>query len=488
MKSLLLAALASALAFSGARAEPRPNLVFLLTDDQCSDSLGCYGNADVQTPQIDRLAAEGVAFDCHYDTTAICMASRASIVTGMFEYKTGCNFDHGALLAEHWAKSYPILLREAGYRTAMAGKIGFEIAAKPKGKGALPEGDFDKWGAGPGQTEYETAKNPSMVKYAAEFPHSTRAYGAFGRDFIAESAAAGKPFCLSISFKAPHHPVQPDPVFDDVYAGKAFAKPKNFGRENGAHFSKQSRQGRQYERFISWGYASDYEAVMAKYHQQIYAVDVAVGMIREALEKHGVAGNTVIVFTSDNGFLCGAHGYGSKVLPYEEASRVPLIIYDPRLPKAAGLPRRCDQLTGNVDLAPTLLDLAGIAPPPNMDGKSLRPLLEENGSAVHRWLPLINVWGPAKVHSLAVVTREKKFIYWPYGGDGFTPTEELYDLAEDRLELKNLAAVGGSGLGEMRALYDEAVAHWKREAVPYHGYQVFGKIFDRALPWAEKVR
>ena len=99
----------------------RPNIIFLLADDQCTYSVGCYGNKDVQTPNMDRLGREGVIFDNHYNTTAICMASRANIMTGLYEYRTGCNFSHGNMKAETWAKSYPVLLREAGYLTAFAG-------------------------------------------------------------------------------------------------------------------------------------------------------------------------------------------------------------------------------------------------------------------------------------------------------------------------------------------------------------------------------
>ena len=207
------------------------NLIFLLSDDQTTYSMGCYGNEDVKTPHMDQLAADGMIFDNHYDTTAICMASRASIFTGLFEYRTGCNFDHGHMIEKKWAKSYPMLLREAGYRTAFAGKFGMEIADKPEAKkGRLAEEDFDKWGGGPGQTSYKTKINKSMAAYAEEYPHSTVSYGAFGRDFIKESAEDDSPFCLSISFKAPHMPATPDPQFDDVYAGKTFTKPVNYGR------------------------------------------------------------------------------------------------------------------------------------------------------------------------------------------------------------------------------------------------------------------
>ncbi len=461
-------------------AEEPPNIVFLLTDDQSTYTLGCYGNRDVKTPHIDALAADGMVFDRHYDTTAICMASRASILTGLVEYRTGCNFEHGNLLRSKWEESYPMLLREAGYRTAIAGKIGIEIADMPEGKGALPESDFDKWGAGPGQTSYHTRQNKSMAAYAEEYPHSTLSYGAFGRDFIAESAGGDKPFCLSISFKAPHHPTTPDPRFDDVYAGKTFTKPPNYGRENGQHFSEQSRQGRQYERFHSWGYADDYDKVMAIYNQQIYAIDVAVGMIREALEKNGVAGNTVVIFTSDNGFLCGSHGYGSKVLPYEEASRVPMILYLPGH-ENSGKQIRCDALTGNIDFHPTLLELAGIEVPDGIDGKSLLPLYDDPGTAIHEQLPLINVWGPKEVHSLGVVTRDWKYIYWPHDEGGFEATEELYFIGEDPLEMENQIAnpAHSSKLEEMRNRYDGEVGSWRKKAVPYHNYQPFGRKFQR---------
>lgn len=460
--------------------DERPNIVFLMSDDQCTYSMGCYGTPGVKTSNLDQLARDGMVFDNHYDTTAICMASRANVMTGMYEYKTGCNFTHGALLQEHWQKSYPILLREAGYQTAFAGKFGFEVTEKPEKNGVLPVGDFDRWGGGPGQTSYETKKNKSMVKYAEQYPHSTLSYGAFGRDFVQDAAKSDKPFCLSISFKAPHQPTTPDPKFDSVYAGKSFTKPGNYGRVYGEHFSTQSRQGRQFERFHSWHYSDNYDEVMATYYQQIYAIDVAVGMIREAIVDSGAADNTVIIYTSDNGFLCGSHGYGSKVLPYEEASRVPLIVLDPRHDNS-GKKLRCEALTGNVDFAPTILTLAGIDVPEDMDGRNLMTLYDDPAGTIHESLPLINVWGPEKAHSLAVVTRDWKYIYWPYDDGDFEPTEELYDTKNDPLELTNVAAVGSlaADLVRMRGVYDSCVDDWKKSAVPYHNYQPFGEVFTR---------
>ena len=181
-KSIFLGVTSICGVLSLAYGDDAPNIIFLMSDDQSSYTLGCYGNKDVKTPNLDKLSADGVTFDNHYVTTAICMASRAIVMTGMYEYKTGCNFDHGNMEEKDWKKTYPLLLREAGYVTAFAGKFGFDIAEKPgsKKKQPLPEKDFDRWGGSPGQTKFETSSNKSMKSYAQKYPHSTLAYGAFG--------------------------------------------------------------------------------------------------------------------------------------------------------------------------------------------------------------------------------------------------------------------------------------------------------------------
>ncbi len=461
----------------------KPNIIYLMADDQNVLSVGCYGNTEVSTPHLDKIGEQGIIFSNHYNTTSICMASRATVFTGMYEYKTGTNFDHGNMKPEVWKKSYPVLLREAGYLTAFAGKFGFEVEDL-----GLCEDDFDIWGGAPGQSSYVTKENESMEKYAKDFPHSTLSYGAFGQDVIKEAVKQDKPFCLSISFKAPHRPVAPDPKFDDVYAGKTFTKPANFGREAGEHMSEQSKQGRQYTRFEEWHYDTDYDGVMAKYYQLVYGVDVAVGMILEELEKQGLANNTVIIYTSDNGYICGSHGYGSKVLPMEESSRAPLMVYDPRS-KVAGKKLKCAALTGNIDFAPTILELAGVAIPKNMDGESLVPLLKNPNKDIHKQLAFINAWGSVPTQSLTCLTKEWKYTYWWYGNDKMKPTEELYNLESDPLELNNLAndTETSTRLREMRTKYDEELEKWKSEAVNYNYYQQYGTLFDRSISWEQKV-
>ena len=251
--------------------------------------------------------------------------------------------------------------------------------------------------------------------------------------------------------------------------------------------SQQSKQGRQYTRFVEWHYDTNYDGVMARYYQLVYGIDVAIGMIFEELEKQGIADNTVIIYTSDNGYICGAHGYASKVLPMEEASRAPLMIYDPRS-ENAGKKLRCKSITGNIDFAPTILDLAGQPIPKNMDGKSILPLLENPKKDIHTQLTFMNAWGIVPTQSLSCITKEWKYTYWWYGDSKMKPVEELYNIKNDPLEMKNLVedCKVQSDLKKMRAKYDNELKTWKKEAVDYNDYQQYIKLFDRSIPWDQK--
>lgn len=226
---------------------------------------------------------------------------------------------------------------------------------------------------------------------------------------------------------------------------------------------------------------------MRKYHQQVYGIDVAVGMIRDELKAQGVEDNTVVFYTSDNGYICGSHGYGSKVLPMEESSRVPLMIYKPDSP-LNGKQIRCDRLTGNIDFAPTILELAGLPVPENMDGKSLLGLLENPEEGGHEQLAFINVYGAMPTRSLTCITQQHKYTYWWYSDETMEPVEELFDNRNDPLEITNLAADPDSQsiLETMRSRYDKELNKWNSEAVDYNDYQRFGVLFDRNIPPTEK--
>ena len=477
----LLAASALLHAAAFASAATPPNLIFLFSDDQNARAIG-YENPEVNTPHLDQLAREGVRFTNHYNTTSICMASRCNVLTGLYEYRHGCNFDHGDLARRFLEESYPVLLRRAGYTTGFAGKIGFDLKGE---KFDALASFFDRWAGGPGQTFYETEKNPGIARYATQYPHSSRAYGAWAVDFLKTAKATGKPFCLSVSFKAPHLPFTPDPQDAKLYAGKKFSRPPNYGVDRGRLLSAQARTSRAATGYREW--INDYDNSAAAYYALITGIDAAVGMIREALTREGLAANTVIVYTSDNGYSMGAHGFGDKVLPYEAASKSPLIVFDPRLPRAhAGTVSHA--LTANVDVAATLHALAGVPAPAGIDGKSLLPLLTAPQGRVRDALPLFNFWGAASAQSLAIVMPGWKYIYWAHGGEGMQPTEELFALAADPYELNNLAADArhAAQLATLRRAYDTELAAIQARLTSGHDYEKYPMLFSRTIPWSEK--
>ncbi|MFI3290663.1 MAG: sulfatase [Opitutales bacterium] len=472
--------------------DTRPNIIVFLTDDQMRNSTGVYGNKQVKTPNMDKLANNGVIFANNYATTSICMASRACIMTGMYEYKTGCNFNTFGLSEKTFSKSYPMILKDAGYYVGFAGKFGFAVTPEEGGSPThikyeqMPVDSFDNFAGGLNQTDYNTAKNKNIAKYAKEYPHSTRAYGAFCSDFIREAKATGKPFCLSMSFKAPHKPNSPDPFFDDIYKDVVWEQPSNFGRENGKHLAPQSRMGRQYKSlFESFGYEKDYQNTTRQYHQLIYGVDYAIGMILETLEKEGLADNTIIILTSDNGYNAGSHGFGGKVFAYEEATKTPLIIYNPKAKKADSIWR--NSVTANIDLAPTILDYAGIEIPENMDGKSLRTVIDSPKAKVRDVLALINVWINDPTISYSVVSEDYKYIYWA-NAEKVPATQEFFHISKDRQEMSNEInnPEYKPALDDMKAKYAVELDRWKKNSIDAEVYTRFATIFDQDIDWADK--
>lgn len=464
-----------------------PNIVFLMADDHRAFALGCAGDKNIKTPNMDKLAARGIRFENCYATSPICMASRATVMTGMYEYKTGCNFATGRLSADDWDNlAYPVLLKKAGYRTAFAGKWGFPLNVSDYA------GQFDKWGGfrGAGQGSYDTAANPSLKPYARKYPHVTRALGAFGRDFIRESVQTQKPFCLSLSFKAPHKPHNKiDPEDQKLYRETNLPKPENWGPEYSKKLPIQARLSRQYIQRSEWD-ADHFDDHIKCYYQLISGVDSAVGMVLEELESRGVADNTVIIYTSDNGYFCGAHGLQGKVLPYDDSSLIPLIIYDPRI-HTGKKNLTCNAVAGNIDFAPTILDLARVPVPKKVDGRSLIPLIKRSSQKIHESILLMQNWGWANDdHSrgLAVVTERWKYIVWCYADENVPPAEELFDLKNDPLETGNLLAESEMRpvLGMMRKLYDLHHEHFSKHCVNDEDYTRHRQIFNRRIAWRKK--
>lgn len=408
--------------------DTRPNLIFLLTDDQRADDLGCYGNTVIKTPNLDSLSQRGVRFTRFFVTSPICMASRASYFTGRVERSHACNFYYRHLAAKDWAQSYPVLLRQAGYRTGLIGKFGVIVEGASTG---LPTGDFDSFDGFRGQGDY--------FPQGKEGPHLERLMGEQAVHFLRGSAKSDKPFCLSVSFKALHDPLTPDPAFSRLYEKVRPYLPISPAFREIAGLPPVFGEAAWYAR-LSWQkYCSTEERLhefIRHRYRLIAGVDAAVGRILAELEKLDLAGNTVILFASDNGYYYGEHGLNTKFYLHEESVRVPLIVMDPRLPQRAGA--NVDALTANIDVAPTLLDLAGIKAPGGIQGRSLLPLVR--GETPDDWREAILCENLAKERRPmcdAIRTQDWKYIAY---FETEPLQEELYHLAVDPREQRNLAA------------------------------------------------
>ena len=410
------------------------NVVFLLADDLRWDALGCTGNRIVRTPNIDRLAAEGVLFTNSFVTTSICAVSRASFLSGQYARRHGINDFATPFSPTAWAQTYPALLRKAGYRTGFIGKFGVGKDVRPMGR------EFDYWRGLPGQAgPFLDPKNPSR-------PHATARFGSQALEFLS-GCRPGKPFCLSVSFSAPHardgapREFPPDPRDEKLYADATIPVPQTAHEKYFRllpRFVQQSEGRRRWKRRFAT--PEMFQKTVRDYYRLITGIDREVGRIVEALQARKLADDTLIVFTSDNGFFLGERGMADKWLMYEDSIRVPLIVFDPRLPKKQR-GRKVGEMVLNIDIAPTILDYAGIRAPQGMQGRSLRPLVRgEKQEWRSEWFYEHHTFPKILPPSEGVRTGRWKFLRWV----GVDPAvEELYDLHNDPHEEHNLAGMPG---------------------------------------------
>lgn len=425
--TISLAACSAGLA-KAAQTAKRPNIIFLLTDDHRADALGCAGNTIIQTPNIDDLAANGVRFTNAFVTTSICACSRASIFTGQWTARHGIIDFNTHFTPQVLAQTYPMLLRSAGYRIGFIGKYGVGLEKD------LPIDKYDYWRGFPGQGKYEHTDENGNYK------HLTQIMGDQAVDFL-QASSKDRPFCLSVSFKAPH--VQDgDPrqfVYDRAHAGlykdavipvPKTADPKYFDAL--PEFLRDSEARRRWE--LRFPTPEKFQESVKGYYRLITGVDIVIGKIRAELKRLGFDDNTVIIFTGDNGFYLGEYGLAGKWFPHELSIRVPLIVYDPAAPKSRrGL--TLDQMALNVDIAPTILQIAGLKPPAQMQGQSLLPLLR---SKRPKWRTEFFYEHPFEHPTIAksVALRTRRHKYARYTDYDY---EELYDLKTDPEEINNLA-------------------------------------------------
>lgn len=426
----LLALLLLTAGLLNAAAARRPNFVFFLTDDQPYNGMGCTGNTVIKTPNMDRLAADGVLFEKAFVTTAICCSSRASIFTGQHMRRHGVQDFKKPLSAAQWSQTFPASLREAGYRTAYLGK--FAIGAVERGQQlALPADQFDLWYGFPQSIAFKQTVD-------GEPRYLTTVMTEKAVDFIKQTKP-DRPFCLIVAFKEPHGPRDYfDPEFKNPLAGTKIPAPSNLTRESFAKLPESVRRGLNSN--SNWlEKPQTFQNDMHEEYALITRSDAAIGQICEALKAKGLDENTVIIHTSDNGSMDGAHGLEGKWLMYEESIRVPLIIRDPRLPASAR--GRRQQMALNIDLAPTILTMAGVKVPPAMQGVDLQPILNDSAAKGREdwYYEHVYTTGPARrpiPRTEGVRTGRWKYIRYT---DPNPPLEQLFDLAADPQEEKDLA-------------------------------------------------
>ncbi len=411
--------------------EKRPNIIFILTDDQRWDALGVAGNSIIQTPEMDALARTGTYFKNAFSTTPICAASRASILTGLYERTHGYTFQKPRLKQPYADIIYPKLLKENGYHVGFFGKLGVIIDAD---KQYFDQSDFYDRGGSPDRRGY------FYKKIGNDTVHLTKYTGYQAQEFI-KNAPEDKPFCLSLSFSAPHgHDNSVDQYFwQDKSAGlyKNIQIPEPLLGDD-EYFNRLPKEVREGFNRVRWKWRFDspekYQQMVKGYYRMITEIDNEIGQIRQHLKTKGIDDNTIIIVMGDNGYFLGDRQLADKWLMYDVSIRIPLIIYDPRVKKSSSI----DAMVLNIDITKTMMDMAGVTAPKNYQGKSLTPLLVNNKAHLNRNAILIeHLWDNPDIPSSEAI-RTERWKYFRYRL--INAPEELYDLKNDPLEKNNLAS------------------------------------------------
>lgn len=465
-RAALLALAALGLGCAQARSlEPRapatqsPNIVVVLVDDLRFDALGTNGHPFVETPNVDRLAREGANFSRAFVTTSLCCPSRASLLTGAWAHRHGVTSNERIDL-DPALPTFPKLLQASGWHTAFIGK--WHI-----GESAEPRPGFDRWVSFEGQGVY-------FDPVLNEDGRAVEAQG-YVTDLLTDAAVrwideqrADRPFCLILSHKATHAPMAPAPRHRGRYGDREITAPLSAAddlEDKPEALRRMAAHGFLKRQFEASGDQPAPERVpppdwdipdfVRLFLETLLAVDESVGRVVAALEERGLLERTLVVFTSDNGFLFGEHQAPDKRLAFEESIRVPLILRAPGLALPGSV---IDELVLNVDLAPTLLELAGIDPPSLVQGRSLLPLLRgERGawrdSFLYEYFREHQFEGIPT--TLALRGKDWKYVVYP---DYLAPNEELYDLKADPFEMRNLAELpeNAARMAELRGLLERS--------------------------------
>ncbi|WNQ13310.1 sulfatase [Paenibacillus aurantius] len=437
------------------QAGQRPNILFIMSDDHASHAISAYGSRINQTPNIDRIAEGGIRFDNCFCTNSICSPSRAAILTGKYNHLNGVKSICDSLDGRQM--TFPKLLQEAGYQTAMVGKwhLGHGGNADPTG--------FDYWTVVPDQGRYH---DPIFIEMGVEktFPgYVTDLTADFCLDWL-DRRDKDRPFMLMCHHKAPHRPWEPPAKYASLYEGMDIPEPETFDDDYShraqaaseaamrvdrdlvdevdlkgsppAGLSKQEEKKWRYQRYIK-----DYLRCVA-------SIDENVGRLLDYLDREGLAEDTLVVYTSDQGFFLGDHGWYDKRFMYEESLRMPFLV---RYPRAVEPGTETEAMALNIDFPATFLDYAGLTIPEEMQGYSLRPILEGSLPSDWRTSMYYRYWMHLDENHLVyshygLRTQRYKLIYYyaeALGTSGSLeekrpPEWELFDLESDPYEMRNV--------------------------------------------------
>lgn len=428
MKVLLTVLTFSLITLSAA--EKPMNILLLYADDWRHDTLGVAGNPVVQTPHIDALAGEGLRFRENCVTTAICGISRASLFTGQWMSRHGC--EGFSAFKTPWEETYPGILRENGYHVGHIGKWH---------NGKFPKDEFDFGRRYEGKHWYKMPDGRRV--------HVTKRNEEDALEFF-QKRPLDKPFCLTLAFFATHaedkHPDQflPQPESMKLYQDVTIPVPVNATNEsweNLPDFFTEKNEGRN-----RWHWRFDtpekYQTMMKNYYRLATEVDDVCGKMLATLREQGVLENTLVIFTTDNGYYHAEHGLADKWYPHQESIRVPLIIRDPRMPETLRGTTN-DEFTLNVDLAPTILGAAQLDAPKTMQGEDIAPLYLAGDQP--EWRDEFFYEHPTYraadfiPASQALVRKDYKYFYWPE-----EKVEQLFNIVTDPHEEDDLVSQASS--------------------------------------------
>lgn len=435
----------------------KPNMVVVLVDDHAFEAISAYGTYlkdFAKTPTIDRLAEEGMRFDNFTCANSICSPSRASILTGQYSHKNGVRGLNGAINDD--SPQYPSELQKAGYQTWLVGK--WHLKSQPKG--------YDKHMVVKGQGKYFDPTFTGSEGTWKRKGYSTDVYTDVAMDWL-KSRDKKKPFLLSLQFKAPHHEyghaarydellarvsiAEPPTLYEDIRNGdsnlkKEFLKRTKFHMLHSGGNPKQTKEGNAYyfrhlndeEPNAMWKHdpMSDkdrirvaYQHMIHKYVRCITGNDDNLKRVLDYLDNEKLTEDTIVIYTSDQGYWLGQHGFYDKRLILETSMRMPFLIRYPRVIKPGKVNK---ELCINVDLAPTLLGLAGLKAPPTMQGRSMIPLLKGKVPSDWRQSQFYTYWGAPNHYGI----RTKRYTYLKLEGH----TAELFDRETDPDQVHNVAA------------------------------------------------